>query len=125
MFQTAASLLSFILLCAASLLHHADTPFSSAPHFDNQIQHQTHHTVAKLAMLPTRLQGHRLLLSCEPEEKEESPLSSLPNATDDSIRLALSQSIHTDNVALLNRTTLTYARKAWLFTNLYSRYAHA
>ncbi|ENM5787882.1 hypothetical protein QSX70_003406 [Vibrio metoecus] len=125
MFQTAASLLSFILLCVASLLHNADTPFSSASHFDNQLQHQTHHTVAKLAMLPTRLQGHRLLLSCEPEEKEESPLSSLPNAAYDSIRFALSQSIHIDNVALLNRTTLTYARKAWLFTNLYSRYAHA
>ncbi len=69
MLHVVTSLLSFILLCAAPLLHAGDAHRIIDPTLEKQLQHHTAHTwLAKFALLPNRQQDYRTLLRAEPEE---------------------------------------------------------
>ncbi len=73
MLHIVTSLLSFILLCAAPLLHAGDAHRIIDPTLEKQLQHHTAHTwLAKFALLPNRHQDYRTLLRAEPEEREDS-----------------------------------------------------
>lgn len=126
MLHVVTSLLSFILLCAAPLLHADDAHRIIDPTLEKQLQHHTAHTwLAKFALLPNRQQDYRTLLRAEPEESEDSTFTPHFSAANETLSFALRHYFLYPSQRFFQLTTLNHARKAWLFVNLYSRYAHA
>ncbi|MGU3163094.1 hypothetical protein [Vibrio cholerae] len=126
MLHVVTSLLSFILLCAAPLLHAGDAHRIIDPTLEKQLQHHTAHTwLAKFALLPNRQQDYRTLLRAEPEEREDSTFTPHFSAANETFYFTLRHYFLYPSQRFFQLTTLNHARKAWLFSNLYSRYAHA
>lgn len=122
MLHVVTSLLSFILLCAAPLLHGGDAHRIIDPTLEKQLQHHTAHTwLAKFALLPNRQQDYRTLLRAEPEEREDSTFTPHFSAANERFFFTLRHYFLYPSQRFFQLTTLNHARKAWLFSNLYSR----
>ncbi|ENM3762946.1 hypothetical protein O1E19_001971 [Vibrio cholerae] len=126
MLHVVISLLSFILLCATPLLQAGDAHRIIDPTLEKQLQHHTSHTwIVKFALLPNRQQDYRTLLRAEPEEREDSTFTPHFSAASETFSFALRHFFLYPSPRFFPLTTLNHARKAWLFSNLYSRYVLA
>ncbi|WP_000471531.1 hypothetical protein [Vibrio mimicus] len=126
MFKATLSFIGFMMFCVVSLLHSGNPPFfsSSTSTTTHQTQHQKHSSSNNFAILPTRLQEPRVQLGFEPEEEDVDPPPTYIGSAVFPFN-GTEPSVNVGKVATFNLIPLTHARKAWLFENLYSRYAHA